>query len=120
MKYADSNGKPMSLGRLVVAEPEWAANRIRFYEELEAELVRLRQKIDMLDGKLANDDKGSVGPALFETRRAARDWWNTPGTVITGYDTTMLVGAARDWWNTPGTTERGTPVRVVVTVRESK
>jgi hypothetical protein len=53
--------------------------------------VRLR------NGKLANDDKGSVGPALFETRRAARDWWNSPGT-----------------------TERGTPVRVVVTVRESK
>lgn len=36
-EYADSNGTKMSLGRLVVSEPEWATNRIRYLEELEAE-----------------------------------------------------------------------------------
>lgn len=53
--------------------------------------------VKLANGKFANDTQGAVGPALFATRREARDWWYTPGT-----------------------TEKGTPVKVTVTVRQEK
>lgn len=51
--------------------------------------------VKLSNGKFAHDGKNDVTPALFPTRRAAREWWF-------------------------GATEQGSIVRVNVTVRAAK
>lgn len=64
-KYRDSNGVEMSLGRLVVAEPEWAANQIR-------KAIGNEDRIAELEIRLAAEKESVGGCAVVVAKQKAR------------------------------------------------